>query len=281
MGLYSTASGEPILRWAGSKRKLIPRLLPFWEVSQKRRYIEPFVGSAALFFAATPNRSLLSDTNSELICTYETVRSHPARVARTLSRLPRTRRMYNRLRQAPADHFGNIERAARFIFLNRHCFNGLYRTNNSGKFNVPFAPARAGAVPDEAQIKGAATCLRRSELRCGDFEMIVSHAVRPGDFVYLDPPYAVENRRIFRQYSENTFGFDDLQRLVGLMWAIDAFGASFVLSYALCPESRAAFAPWFQQRVFTQRNIAGFVSSRRRAVELIVTNLPLISPRTG
>jgi DNA adenine methylase len=263
----------PLLRWAGSKRKLLPRLLPLWEQAEHGRYIEPFVGSAAMFFAARPARAVLSDMNSELIRTYRTIRREPANVGATLARLPKDKQIYLRLRAQRPHDLPAVARAARFVYLNRNCFNGLYRTNLNGEFNVPYAAAKTGSAPGTRQLRAIASRLKSATLLSGDFERIVTKVVRAHDFVYLDPPYAVANRRIFRQYSATTFGFADLHRLSALLYSIDAVGAKFVLSYALCPEALAAFQQWPNIRVMTQRNIAGFSAHRRRSSELIVTNI--------
>lgn len=269
-----SAPVNPLLRWAGSKRKLLPVLLPFWKRAQGVRYIEPFVGSAALFFATSPTKAVLSDSNGDLIRMYQTIRSDPDGVARSFGRLKRDKTTYLRLRRQDPEELSPEGRAARFLFLNRHCFNGLYRTNQRGQFNVPFAPARAGKPPGVEQIRAAAIRLGNAKLYSGDFENVIRRVVAPGDFVYLDPPYAVANRRIFRQYSATTFGFDDLHRLAALLYVIDALGAQFVLSYAVCAEGLHAFRHWPQIRVATQRNIAGFAAHRRRSMELVVTNVP-------
>lgn len=274
MNVQKQSAVAPFLRWAGSKRKLLPRLMPIWERSAANRYIEPFVGSGAFFFAAAPEDAVLADTNRELIGTYRTVRRDPETVADTLARFPQDRSTFLRLRRERPDRLDPVTRAARFIFLNRLCFNGLYRTNQRGEFNVPFAPVKAGQVPDRTHLRAAASRLKKATLQAGDFETVINRVVQPGDFVYLDPPYAVANRRIFRQYSATTFGFDDLHRLAALLHCIDALGATFVLSYALCAESLNAFRSWPHVRVMTQRNIAGFAAHRRRSTELLVTNLP-------
>jgi DNA adenine methylase len=265
----------PLLRWAGSKRKLIPKLLPYWSASGGR-YVEPFVGSGALFFAANPDAAVLSDANDDLIQTYTTIRDAPDEVATSLEILPRDKATFLRLRaQSPAALSASAH-AARFVFLNRHCFNGLYRLNRGGQFNVPYAPSKTGAVPTRAHLHTAAERLSKATLLGGDFENILSSVVRPDDFVYLDPPFAVANRRLFRQYNATTFGFDDLHRLAGVLHAIDSIGAYFVLSYAMCSESLTAFGNWPHQRVMTQRNISGFSAHRRRAAEFIFSNIRLV-----
>src|ERR1035441_10567535 len=124
-----------------------------------------------------------------------------------------TKAEYYRVRKQDRGCLDAGGRAARFIYLNRYCFNGLYRTNLAGHFNVPFASSGTGGVPPLEVCLGNARLLRNAELICGDFDSVVRDHVRAGDFVYLDPPYAVANRRIFRQYGPHTFGLDDLDKL--------------------------------------------------------------------
>jgi DNA adenine methylase len=162
--------------------------------------------------------------------------------------------------------------AARFIYLNRFCFNGLYRTNAAGDFNVPFAPSGTGKLPSLSHLQGCAEVLKRTQLRCGDF-VGTMELVQEGDFVYLDPPYAVSTRRVFREYSRAAFAQPDLVRLCRHLRRIDSMGARFLVSYADCTEARVAFRRWHIKRVRTRRNIAGFAIHRRFAFELIVTNI--------
>jgi DNA adenine methylase len=127
---------RPILRWAGSKRKLLPKLISL-SPSSSGRYVEPFAGSAALFFALQPQDALLSDFNPELIETYKILSANAGSVWRRLSQMPGSRDFYYRIRARNPTSMSSIDRAARFIYLNRYCFNGVYRTNRLGQFNVP------------------------------------------------------------------------------------------------------------------------------------------------
>lgn len=266
-----TVTTRPLLRWAGSKRKLLPKLVEFWR-PEFERYVEPFVGSGALFYALTPETALLSDLNGELIDTLTTTRNHPDAVYDLLERIPRGKDSYYALRAQDSSVLTPQAQAARFLFLNRYCFNGLYRTDMKGRFNVPYAATKTGHIPDRPTFIRSARLLKRARLLNADFERVVEKHVKVGDFVYLDPPYAVDNRRIFKQYGPQTFGTDDLARLEKSLSIIEARGAHFVLSYAYCAEALRAFRPWRQRKVFCQRNISGFVQHRRRAAELIVTN---------
>lgn len=261
---------RPFLRWAGSKRKQLHILSTFWN-SDYRRYVEPFMGSACLFFALSPNRAILADTNSDLVRTFRTVRDHPTAVSNRLRASRITKRDYYRVRRQDPATLSDFDAAARFIFLNRLCFNGLYRTNNSGKFNVPCGSSATATLPTDQQLRFVAHALRFATLRDSDFGKTLAKTKR-GDFVYLDPPYAVDNRRVFRQYGPSSFGRDDLRRLSCALKSADGRGVNFVLSYASCKEAREFFSHWPARRIFIQRNIAGFSADRRKAGELLISN---------
>ncbi len=260
----------PFLRWAGSKRKQIPALSEFWNTDY-RRYIEPFAGSACLFFAVSPRHALLTDINDDLVTTYNAVRDHHRAVSNRLQSLSRGKRNYYKIRNDRLADLDPIDAAARFIYLNRYCFNGLYRTNGDGRFNVPYSAARVGHLSTPDELRKASTALKVATIRSADFEATLAEA-RSGDFVYLDPPFAVGNRRMFRQYGPSCFGLDDLVRLAKQLHTLDGRGVSFVLSYAHCREALDHFGTWPRRRVYVQRNIAGFSKHRRRAGEIIFSN---------
>ena len=138
--------------------------------------------------------------------------------------------------------------AARFIFLNRFCFNGLYRTNEDNQFNVPYAPSRTGQLPTVTEMRLIAKVLQSCTIRHGDFETVLAQTGE-GDFVYLDPPYAVGNRRVFRQYGPSSFGLNDLQRLAEALVSMDARNVKFVLSYADCAEAKQFSQRWPHRRM--------------------------------
>lgn len=267
-----SARVAPIFRWAGSKRKQLPTLEQYWSTSFKR-YVEPFAGSAALFFRVQPKRALLGDINAALIEAYEVIREDADAVFKAVRAIPRGERRYYKERARNPKRMSRFGRAVRFVYLNRYCFNGIYRTNAQGGFNVPYAHVKPGIIPPIHDFRKCATMLARANLRCADFGAVLS-SVRDGDFVYLDPPYAVSSRRVFRQYDSREFTEADLERLARHLKTIDRKGAAFVLSYADCAEARKLFSPWRIRRVRVRRHIAGFADARRSAIELLVTNLP-------
>jgi DNA adenine methylase len=262
---------RPFLRWAGSKRKQLRWLCRFWQPAYSR-YVEPFAGSACLFFEIQPERALIADKNADLIETYMVVRDNAAEVFDRIACLPRTSSTYYRVRERDTANMSPIERAVRFIYLNRNCFNGIYRTNGSGRFNVPFATSRAGAFVSRDEFLAAAEMLERATLRAWDFGTTLS-SVRGGDFVYLDPPYAVKSRRVFREYGATLFSFCDVDRLAKHLERIDSRGAAFLVSYADCTESRQLARPWNSFRIRVRRHVAGFAAARRSAYELLISNV--------
>ena len=262
---------DPFLRWAGSKRKVLPRLAKFWRPDYQR-YVEPFVGCAALFFRLQPPAAVLGDINAELMHTYEIVRKNPDVLHATVTALPTGEAHYYRIRQQDPASLSALHRAARFVYLNRHCFNGIYRTNTRGQFNVPFGGHKPGVVPPVESFRKCAQLLARVKLRACDFGHVLRDT-RKGDFVYLDPPYAVGSRRVFRQYSSREFTKVDLDRLAKHLCEMDRRGVHFVVSYAECREARRVFQRWFLGRIRVRRHVAGFVASRRDAYELVATNI--------
>lgn len=264
------SNGKSFLRWAGSKKRLIPNLCACWGDGYAR-YVEPFMGSAALFFAIGPSKAVLSDINVDLVETFCVLRDHPRAVYNRLVRLPLGEDAYYRIRQEDASRLPSLDRATRFVYLNRFCFNGLYRTNTNGKFNVPYASSKTAHLPSQEDLCKAAKVLSSAHIAARDFEETLED-VQGGDFVYMDPPYAVQNRRIFRQYGPDSFGIADLARLASSLKEIDRRGATFVVSYAMCREALDAFGRWHIRRVHTQRSVAGFSRHRRKAIEIIVSN---------
>ncbi len=264
---------RPFLRWAGSKKKLLPRLVEFWSPNYSR-YLEPFMGSAVLFFSIAPQRAILSDINDELIEVFSAVKRYPRAIHSRLLELPRGKRAYYKIRKENSNGLGLIDRAVRFIYLNRFCFNGIYRVNQNGKFNVPYGGNSNAYVPTLEDFKSTSAALRRTNIIADDFESTLKKNVRKGDFVYIDPPYAQDNRKVFHQYRPNEFGLEDLNRLARSLDLINRRGAHFLLSYGWCPEALRIFRSWPHQKLMVHRNISGFVESRRLAAELLMTNIP-------
>ena len=261
---------RPLIRWAGSKRKLIPQLLRYVPVDMDR-YIEPFAGSACFYFNLLPKRAVLGDINKELIQTYRVVRDTPTQLSCALMKMPATEDFYYELRAKQPEDLGRVNRAVRFMYLNRYCFNGVFRTNKAGHFNVPRG-VRTGSVPNLQEIKAASRALRKATLVCGDFEACLE-TIGPRDFIYMDPPYAKNKRPGYGEYGYNVFCEDDLERLITALKSIDRSGASFLLSYSYSPRLKAMFSGWVTKTLLVRRHVAGFQRHRYWVREMLVTNV--------
>jgi DNA adenine methylase len=267
---YCSNATAPLIRWAGSKRKLLPIILERMPRDFKR-YIEPFAGSACLFFAVEPKEALISDMNPHLIDAYSTITKHPIRVLHLAQSLPSTANGYYSVRNDISKSQSKIQRAARFLFLNRYCFNALYRTNKLGHFNVPFG-SRTGGFPSDESFRRAALILARASIRCCDFQTTIGQA-RRGDFVYLDPPY-VTSRRIDRtEYGPGSFSVGDIPRLASSLHALHAVGARFLLSYSASQDLLSLLPRKITGRLRVQRHIAAAPTKRKVVSEILVDNL--------
>lgn len=258
------------LRWAGSKTRIIPDFLEV--IPPFNTYHEPFCGSCALFFALSPQEATLSDANPALVRTLKAVRDEPEAVYQLLLGLDWSENGYYRTREEGIEDADDVRLATKFIFLNANCFNGIFRLNKAGKFNVPYGGHRAGRCPSLERLLEASRRLKKAEIVSGDFEEIVDARAASGDLVYLDPPFAIRNRRIFFQYRYDDFGLGDLVRLEGMMRRLDQRGVAFIVSYAASEEADQLSKGWRRFEVSRQGNIAGFKNNRRIAREVIITN---------
>lgn len=263
---------QPLIRWAGSKRKLIPHLhqhIP----SKFNVYYEPFAGSACLYFAINPKKAVLSDLNEELISAYQIVRDHPRLVWRATTAFQINSETYYLVRATDPKTLSKIDRAARFFYLNRNCFNGLYRTNRSGQFNVPIGN-RTGELPSEAKFVRASYLLRRAKLICGDFKTSIKTA-KKNDFVYLDPPYVYTSRVDRNEYGNGSFSVNDIPRLLDTLSNLNDRGCHFLLSYLSIDEFIEALPKKAMHTVEVRRNISGFKQGRGMVKEIMITNRDL------
>lgn len=224
---------KPFLKWAGGKRWLVrrhPELFP----ANCARYVEPFVGSGAVFFHLAPARSILSDLNGALINLYDCLKKDPDRIHRLLAAHAKQhgKRYYYVVRGT--EFREPFAKAAQFLYLNRTCWNGLYRENLRGEFNVPKGTKDA-VLFDDDDFEAAAAMLKKATLVCSDFEPIIEKT-RDGDFVFIDPPYTVKhNVNGFVKYNESIFSWADQVRLATALKKKSACGASYLVTNAFHP----------------------------------------------
>ena len=272
MKFHEPAVAKPILRWAGSKRQLIPTLLNSVPAGMLR-YIEPFAGSACLFLALRPDVAFLSDINRELIESYEALQNAPEDIGRAVRGMPRSASFYYHLRSCDPSTLGCLEKAARFIYLNRFCFNGVYRTNRDGQFNVPRG-SRTGGLPHLRDFITFGNALKSASVRACDFESALEPA-GSGDFVYLDPPYRKRPSGGYGEYGYNSFDTADLPRFCAAVQRAHSRGATLLISYSDTPSVKKLFRDWYSKRVTTRRHVSGFSGFRGRVHELLISNKPI------
>jgi DNA adenine methylase len=259
------------LRWAGSKRKSLSALVGRMP-SSVPIYVEPFAGSACLAFATDANHRVLGDLNPRLIEFYEVLKASPGELFARYAALQPSVDHYYEVRSAFNLGGPSIDRASQFLYLNRLCFNGIYRVNSKGEFNVPWGGKRLAKPLTLDELIAASAALANSDLLCGDFETVVDHGLSRGAFIYLDPPYARNEERVFREYHQDSFATADWPRLLATLDRIDQVGAHFLLSYAGDASLVEQLTKWNVGHLDVTRNVGGFRASRRKYREFIATN---------
>jgi DNA adenine methylase len=286
--MHSRADVKPVLKWAGGKRQLLEPILSFVDRAfpdRIEKYYEPFAGGAAVFFALVSRgkfeKARLSDMNADLIRVYSELRDDADSVIAELQKLldlGHSEEVYYKVRDQRKPVRASA-RAARMIYLNRTGYNGLYRVNRSGGFNVPFGRYKAPRILDKARLEAAAKALQDVELAVEDFEESCKAAKR-GDFVYFDPPYVpVSKTASFAAYHSKAFDLSEHQRLAKTFARLNKRGVSLLLSNSDTPETRALFQAFDTRTVQATRAINSKGASRGAVPELLVHGNPNKKPK--
>lgn len=261
---------ETPIRWAGSKRAILP-LLASVAPPTFTRYVEPFAGSAALFFYLQPQHALLGDFNRDLISFYSILAEAPDSLARSVRRFAPDGSDYYRVRAMNPLRMSPLSAAARFLYLNRFCFNGVYRTNKHGRFNVPIG-SRTGVLPTRARLRLASRQLSRATISRADFEWTLDSAQR-GDFAYIDPPYFTRKGIRSGEYGKGSLsGIDDLTRLIESLESLTKRGVKYLLSYSDSPSLRRRLDPSWTRLVRVRRSVGGSADKRKTVREVLIAN---------
>jgi DNA adenine methylase len=264
---------RPFIRWVGGKSWLLPLFNELVDGRHFNKYFEPFLGGGSIYFGFDRfKRAILSDLNPELINTYQWLSEYPDEVIRLLKNIDRDEASYYKLRDNVPQN--SIDRAARFLYLNYHSFNGIYRVNSQGKYNVPFG-RRNQIEYDVYDFQSISLKLKNAEILCCDFKA-VSKRIKKNDLVYLDPPYTVShNHNGFIEYNEKIFRLDDQHRLNRFIESIEKKGAYFILSNADHVAIQSIFSRPSRRmlRVRRPNKIGGINAKRGQTTELIYTNL--------
>ncbi len=273
LGRKQVEACRPLLKWAGGKTQLLPEIIP--KLPKKYgRYIEPFFGGGALFFALKPIGGVIADSNPELVNLYRAVAKDVDAVMEKLSRYRNTEKNFYAVRAQNWLTLSPAEAAARTIFLNRTCFNGLYRVNRQGQFNVPFGRYKNPKILDEDVLHTASTLLRQSTILCGDYKAVLRKYAKAGDFVFLDPPYLpVSKYADFKRYTKEQFFEEDHVELAAEVERLHALGCYVILANSNHPLVHERYGRFEIEVIQTKRHIS-CNGNGRRGEDVIVTVPP-------
>ena len=261
---------KPILKWAGGKTQMLDSLLPKVPTSYGR-YIEPFIGGGAMFFALQPEQSIIADSNPELINMYRQVASNVDDVIAQLLKYENTPVVFYAVRKQEWSDLSPVEAAARTIFLNKTCFNGLYRVNKQGQFNVPFGNYKNPKICDETTLRAASKVLQKAEILCGDYILVLDHYAKPGDFIFLDPPYLpISENSDFKRYTKEQFYEGNHIELADMVKRLHERGCHIVLTNSNHPLVYELYSPFDIEVIQTKRHIS-CNGSTRKGEDVIVT----------
>lgn len=269
---------SPVLKWVGGKRQLLPSIKPMLP-KRITSYCEPFVGGGAVLFDLQPKRAIVNDINSDLILVYTVIRDNVEALIELLETYPNEEGFYYELRnidreQEKYDKLSEIEKAARVIFLNKTCYNGLYRVNNAGEFNSPFGKYKNPNIVNSPVLRAVSAYFNSSEITfsTADFELVLEQ-VRRGTFVYLDPPYdPVSDTSSFTGYSKGGFSREQQIQLRECCDRLNARGVKFMLSNSATDFIREQYSNYHITIVQAKRAINSVASKRGDVDEVIITN---------
>lgn len=265
------AEASPILKWAGGKNSLLPQIRPHLPPTFER-YFEPFVGGGAVFFSLQPERSFLFDLNAHLIELYCVTRNQVHELIQALRVHYNDKEYFYEVRAQDPALLSPVERAARFIFLNKTCYNGLYRENSKGLFNVPFGKYKNPTICDEKGLLAASAALQHTTLELGDFGRVLDLAQR-GDFIYFDPPYApLSPTSSFTGYTKNGFGEAEQRRLADVYRQLSDRGCRLMLSNSSAPLIYELYEGFNIHPISARRAINSKANRRGAITELLITN---------
>lgn len=268
---------SPIVKWVGGKRQLLSKIIPLIKKNFST-YVEPFVGGGAVFFELQPRKAIINDLNSELINVYSVVRDFPERLISELEKHSEknSEEYYYAIRSmdrnSEFDKLSNIQKAARILYLNKTCYNGLYRVNSSGQFNSPYGRYKNPNIVNSVSIRAMSKYLKNNEIdiRQGDYREILKNLSR-GAFVYFDPPYMpISTSSSFTGYTENGFNYEQQLCLKEECDKLREKGIPFLQSNSDCPEIRELYHNYNVEIVQAKRAINSKSEKRGEINEVLI-----------
>jgi DNA adenine methylase len=270
---------NPILKWAGGKRQLLPQITDLFPSNYtERNFHEPFVGGGAVVFTVQPNQGTINDINHHLINFYKTVRDNPEEIIEETLQYKYEKETYYQLREKyNNEKLSDIEKASLFLYFNKTGFNGLWRVNSKDKYNVPFGRYKNPTIVPIERIKTISNILSDIEIRCTDFSYILDVS-KPGDLCYFDPPYEpVSDTAYFTSYTPKGFGMDEQEKLSAVCHKLDENGVYFVLSNSHVKQIMDLYDsnPNYRIKIVQARRSINSNASKRGPInEILVTNIP-------
>lgn len=267
---------HPFLKWAGGKRQLISQMDQYFPRNFKK-YIEPFIGGGAIFFYLLPEEAILIDINKDLINTYNVVKNNVSELIQSLKKHKNEKEYYYQIRNIDRNteefnEWTNIEKASRIIYMNRCCFNGLYRVNSKGQFNVPFGKYKNPKFCDKENLLAVNKALKNVELVHGSFEKCLDFAEKD-DFIYFDPPYVpISKSANFTSYTKDNFGKEDQIRLYEVFKELDERGCKVMLSNSYSDLIADLYSNYQIKELRAKRAINSDASKRGAIKELLIFN---------
>ncbi len=268
----------PVLKWVGGKRQLIDTFVPLLP-KRITSYCEPFIGGGALLFYLQTNTAYVNDINADLICVYKVIKENVDDLIKELKKYRNEADFFYSIRDWDRDNnkyqtLSAVEKAARMLYLNKTCYNGLYRVNNAGEFNSPFGNYRNPNIVNEPVLRAVSAYFNRAEIKFSalDYAEVLAE-IKRGTFVYLDPPYdPVSETSNFTGYSKGGFSRDDQIRLKKCCDELDKRGIKFMLSNSATPFIMEQYAAYHITIVQAKRAINSVASKRGNVDEVVVRN---------
>lgn len=271
--VVKSVKAKPFLKWAGGKTQLLDELK---NKAPKKfsRYIEPFIGGGAMFFSMGPRAGLIADSNPDLINVYQCLSDNVDQVIEHLHTFKNTESYFYKIRKLVSTDLEKEYAAARMIYLNRTCYNGLYRVNKKGEFNVPYGRYKNPRICQTETLRAASQALQDVEIICGDYKDVLAKSAKPGDFVFLDPPYLpVSKYADFKRYTKERFYEEDHRDLAEEVARLQKLGCYVLLTNSNHPLAYELYEPYELEVVNTRRNISSKANGRT-GEDIIVTVQP-------
>ena len=273
---------SPILKWVGGKRQLLDSIEPL--IPKCSTFYEPFIGGGAVLFSRQPDKAVINDLNPELINVYLTIKNEPKALIEKLKehRDNSSEEYFYSIRALDRDkevfeNMMNVERAARIIYLNKTCYNGLFRVNSSGEFNSPWGRYKNPNITNETTINALHTYFNKANItiKCGDYREALK-GIRKGAFIYFDPPYMpISSSASFTGYTAGGFGEQEQIALKEQCDALNEKGIKFLVSNSSCPFIEELYKDYIVEHVNAKRAINANPQKRGEIKEVLIRNYEL------